>query len=82
MPLDERIHCALRSAQPALALRTLVADLAREGCGKPEILELLENFVVQQRTRADYREKDEEAVMDVLDALNGWCHPVAELLPE
>ena len=30
----------------------------------------------------DCRESDEDAVLDVMDALLGWCHPSAELLPE
>jgi hypothetical protein len=82
MTLEQRIRGALRSAQPAPALRALVCDLAREGRAKPEILGLLDDFVVQQRTHADFREEDEEAVFDVLDALRGWCHPASELLPE
>src|SRR5713101_2108525 len=79
---EERVHAALRSTQPAHALRALVDDLAREGRGKAEILELLEIFVVQQRTHPDFRDEDEEAMLDVLDALRGWCHPAAELFPE
>lgn len=82
MTLEERVHSALRSAQPAAGLRALVGDLAREGHGKADVLELFENIVVQQRTGADFRDKDEEAMLDVLDALRGWCHPAAELLPE
>jgi hypothetical protein len=37
---------------------------------------------VQLRSRPDGRESDEDAVLDVMDALLGWCHPSAELLPE
>ena len=82
MTLQERVESALHSAQAAPALRALADDLAREGRGKAEILVLFESVLVQQRTRADFREEDEEAVLDVLDALRGWCHPTAELLPE
>jgi len=82
MTLEERIQGALRAAQPGTALRALVADLAREGRQKAAIVESFENFLVQHRTRADFLEKDEEAVLDVLDALHGRCHPTAELLPD
>jgi len=82
MTLEQRVASALHSAQAASALRALVADLAREGRAKTEIVELLDNVVVRQRTAADFREEDEETVLEVLDALRGWCHPAAELLPE
>jgi hypothetical protein len=79
---EERIQSALHSPEPVPALRALVQDLAREGSTKAAIYGLLEKFVVQQRKRQDLREADEDAVLDVLDALSGWCHPTAELLPE
>ena len=82
MTVEERVQGALRAAQPGNALRALVTDLAREGRSKAEIIESLEDFLVRHRTGADYREKDEEALLDVLDALHGWCHPASELLPE
>jgi hypothetical protein len=56
----------------------LVEDLARAGSSKTAIYGLLENVLVQLRTGPNFRERDEEAVMD---ALGGWCHPGA-LLPE
>jgi hypothetical protein len=82
MTIEERVYSALRSSQPATALRALVGDLSGEGRGKAEIIELFENLVVQQRGRTDSREEYEDAILDVLDALRGWCHPAAELLPE
>jgi hypothetical protein len=42
---------------------------------------LLEGFLVRLRTRADYRDSDEDAVLDVMDSLTGWCHPDARLPP-
>jgi hypothetical protein len=80
MTLEERVQSALRTSEPAL--RALVRDLAREGHAKSEIIELLERVVLQQRTGGEVREEDEEALLDLLDALRGWCHPTAELLPE
>jgi hypothetical protein len=81
MTVEERVRSALRSTQPAQALRALVNDLADEGQAKPQIVELIENFLGQQRMQADFRDVDEDALLDVLDALNGWCHPKSELLP-
>jgi hypothetical protein len=82
MTSEGRVQTALRSAEPVRALRVLAQDLAREGSTKAEIHGLLEKFLVQLRTRPDFGEGDEEAVLDVMDALTGWCHPSAELLPE
>jgi len=82
MTLDERVRDSLRSVQAGVALRALVGNLAQEGWDKARLVEMLEDFVVKQRERADYCEDDEDAVMDLLDALKGWCHPTAELLPE
>ena len=80
MNIQERIQVAVRSTKPGAALRALVDELTLEGRDKPSIINLLEEFVVEQRTRPDFREADEEPVMEVLDALGGWCHPKAELL--
>ena len=40
------------------------------------------NFLVRHRQEEDYRESDDDALEGVMDALTGWCHPSAELLPE
>ena len=82
MKTDQRILGALRSAEPARALRALVAELSREGRTRQGIHELLEKFVVNLRTRTDFRAIDEDLILDVLDALTGWCHPNAELSVE
>jgi hypothetical protein len=79
---QDSVETALRSAEPARALCTLVQDLAREGSTKTAIYELLEKSLVQLRMRPDFRVGDEEVVLDTMDALTGWCHPTAELLPE
>ena len=79
MTLDQRIEAALQSKSPAPALRTLVAELKREGHEKGEIIQALEHFLAARRARADIGEEDEDTLLDVLDALHGWCHPQAEL---
>jgi hypothetical protein len=82
MSPEDRVTKALRSPEPVPALRALVEDLGREGNTRTEIYGMLEKFLVQLRTQPDFAEGDEEAVLDVMDALAGWCHPSAELLPE
>jgi len=81
MTIESRLQAALRSAQPAIALRTLVLDLATEGTTKTKIYDQLEQFMVQQRSQPDFREQDEEILLDLLDVLSGECHPSAQLLP-
>jgi hypothetical protein len=82
MTVEERLQTALRTTEPVQALRALVLDLAREGHSKSEIYELFEKFLLQLRTRPDLREEDEDAVLDVMDAITGWCHSSAALLPD
>jgi hypothetical protein len=82
MTPEERLESALRSAEPARALRSLVLTLSQEGHAKTRIYQLLEELVAGLRSRDDYRESDGEVVLDVMDALTGWCHPDARLLPD
>ena len=79
---EDRVANALHSAEPVPALSSVVEDLAREGSTKAEIYDLLEKCLVRLRTQSDFAESDEDALLNVLDALSGWCHPSAELLPE
>ena len=63
-------------------MRSLVLELSQQGHTKADLYDLLEKLLIQVRTRTDYRESDEDAILDVMDALTGWCHPDAELLPD
>jgi hypothetical protein len=81
MSLEERFHKALRTPAPGEALRAVILDLSQEGQSREQIYDLLVQFLVRLRARADYRESDEEVLLDTLDALTGWCHPAARLLP-
>jgi hypothetical protein len=82
MKPEERIATALHSSEPATALRSLVRDFSKEGRTKPQICGLLEQFVTSLRKKSDYQESDENLVLDVLDALTGYCHPDARLFAE
>lgn len=82
MASDDSVETALRSTEPARALRALVQDLARHGSTKAAIYELLEESLLKLRSRPHFHEADEEALLDTMDALTGWCHPSGQLLPE
>ena len=80
MQLD-RFDKAFASGQPATALRALVMDLAREGHTKTQIYELFDQFLLAARERPNCHEHDEDTLLGVMDALTGWRHPDAVLLP-
>jgi hypothetical protein len=78
----EQLENALRSNNPAEAVRALVLKVSSEGHSKASIYEALEQFLVELRGRANHSEGDEELVLGVMDALTGWCHADARLLPD
>jgi hypothetical protein len=43
---------------------------------------LFEPFLLHLRCRPDLDAAEEDAVLDVMDALTGWYHQDAALLPE
>jgi hypothetical protein len=67
---------------PGLATLPIRQVLARAGNSKTAIYGLLENALEQLRMAPHFRDGDEDAVLDVMDALGGWCHPGAALLPD
>jgi hypothetical protein len=78
----ERLTAALDAPNPAATLRTVVLELASEGCPKGAISALLEKLLLDLRGWPDRRTSEEDAVLDVLDGLGGWCRTDARLLPE
>jgi hypothetical protein len=77
MPLDDRFEQALRSAEPVERLRSLALRLASEGYDRDAIIDVFEK--ARQQLRSDDRESDEDAVMDVMDFVVGWCSPHMKL---
>lgn len=71
MPIDPRIELALRTASPVLSLRDFAAELLRSGQTREAVYDLFES--ARATLRAADREADEDAVMDVMDFLTGWC---------
>jgi len=82
MTPGERLTGALDAANPAVALRAMVLELASEGCPKGDISALLEKLLLDLRCWPDRRASEEDAVLDILDGLAGWCRTDARLLPE
>jgi hypothetical protein len=82
MTPEQRLANALQSPEPARTLRLAVVDLARDGYTKEQIYDFLERLVLDLRTRENYLESAEDVVLDVMDALTGWCHPEAQLLSD
>ncbi len=80
MQLDESIDRALNSSEPIPNLRSLVQELFSRGADKASVLAALEN--ARQELRRAGRETDEDAVMDVMDFIVGWCSPHMKLEPE
>jgi hypothetical protein len=78
--IDDRIQQALMSSAPVNELRDLALHLLAGGQTREAILELLER--ARQELRLANRETDEDAVMDVMDFLVGWCSPHMKLPPE
>jgi hypothetical protein len=78
--IDQRVEQALRSSTPVNELRNLVLHFLADGQKREAVLALLEG--ARQQLRQADREVDEDAVMDVMDFLLGWCSPHMKLPPE
>lgn len=79
MKPQESIEKALRSDEPLKTLQDLALEFSAQGKSESEIYKIFENFILHLRTRNTYKESDEEIIMEVLDAITGWCHPSARL---
>jgi hypothetical protein len=79
MKIENSIDEALRSDNPSQQLRSLVQRLFAQGQGTDSVLALFET--ARQQLREDGRKADEDALMDLMDCLVGWCGPGARLSP-
>jgi hypothetical protein len=75
--MAQRVAQALRTDAPQTALVALVRALLAEGFDEGEALGVLERARAQLRQEG--READEDAVLEVMDLLVGWCSPGARL---
>lgn len=72
--IDPRIEQALASSEQVRSLRDLVLTFFAEGQSRESVLDLFER--ARQELRAANRETAEDAVMDVMDFLVGWCSQI------
>jgi hypothetical protein len=82
MPDFEQFDAALRSDHPGCSFRSLALALAAEGRNKVQVYAAFENYLQHLRRQPNLREVDENAVLDAMDAVTGWCHPDAALFPD
>ena len=77
-PHAERyVYEAAVSGDPRLALRAAVARQLEAGADRHEILAELESLADQYA--AEHLEREENIVLDVMDALTGAAHPSVRL---
>jgi hypothetical protein len=76
---DEVFEHALEAPNPVEALIELVRERFELGDSREIVLEAFERK--RQALRDSGRERDEDAIMDVMDFLVGWCSPHQELKP-
>jgi hypothetical protein len=77
---EDNLTRCLKSAAPVPEMRALVEECLKQGINHSELLQKLDS--VRQQLRQADREADEEAVMDVMDMLVGWCGPHMSLAPK
>ena len=68
---------ALASPDPVVRLREVVASDLNLGTARDVVYRTLDQLRLDLRTAG--RQADEDAVMDVMDFLNGWCSPQQRL---
>jgi hypothetical protein len=79
MKLDESLERALRGAEPIQSLRSFAKELFSQGKDEAAVLAVFEQ--ARQQLREAGRETDEDAVMEVMDFLVGWCSPHMKMGP-
>lgn len=80
MTFDEALEQALRWPESVNELRSLALHLFSQGHEQAAVLEMFEK--ARQQLRQANRDADEDAVMDVMDFLAGWCSPHRKLPPD
>lgn len=81
MAVDESIftelHRALDSPAPVASLREVVRKELAAGVPRQEVLDQLE--ALRYEFRETGTEGQEDAVLDVMDFVSGWCSPHVRL---
>jgi hypothetical protein len=79
MNLDPVYEMALSSPAPVEALRALAMNRLAQGHDRSVIAASFEE--ARRQLRLADREADEDAMMDAMDCLIGWCSPHMVLTP-
>jgi hypothetical protein len=77
MTFEENLDQALHAPDRLNSLRSLAITLLSQGQGRVAVLKMFEG--ARQRLRQAGREAEEDAVMDVMDFVTGWCSPHMKL---
>jgi len=78
-PLEEQLHSALMSSEPAQALEALAHQWRDTGVPQARIYAVFEACLAQQRNSADERLYD--VIANTMDLLVGWCAPNVAIFP-
>jgi hypothetical protein len=77
----ERFNPAMQSERVEENLRQTILDLAQEGHSKEEIMYAMDHLLDHVReVHSGAESAHEDRILEVMDALTGWCHPKARLL--
>jgi hypothetical protein len=71
--IAEEVERCLLEAEPTRALHARMKARVAEGASRQDLLSCLE--VKLDLLREEDREADEDHLLDVMDALYGWCSP-------
>jgi hypothetical protein len=80
MPTDVLIESALAQPEAMARLRQLAVDLRSQGHDKDTISAAFMSYL-QRLQAVGGREADEDALMDALDCVTGWCSPHQRVFP-
>ncbi len=78
MAIDDYFNTAVRSEDPVQQLRSVALHLSAQGYDRTAITNKFEEM--RQQLRREDRQTDEDAVLDAMDCLVGWCSPQWKLL--
>lgn len=80
MAVDARVEKALAGNSPVEELRSLAIALQKEGQEHSLVLQFFDDN--RQALCDAGRDADEDAVLEVMDFLVGWCSPHMSLAPK
>ncbi len=80
MQFPDSLRVALAAAEPSRSLRSSVVLLRDHGHDREQLTNWLELLLLDARA-SGVSEADEDAILDNLDFVQGWCMQEAALFP-